>query len=109
GVDADEGDAPVAVVEDGRPHLAGVVQRLVIRLAVAAGRLRADLRRDVALGETYLESGFLGLCVAGADGKEKDGNGGAHGRFPRAVDVTRASYRGGGRETMCRLRLSASP
>ncbi len=54
-IEADEGDAVGAVVEDARPHLAGVVQRAMIGLAVAAGRLGADLGRDVAFGEAGLE------------------------------------------------------
>ena len=59
-VEADQGDAVLAVVENGRADLAGIVQGAVIRLAVAAGGLGADLRRDVAFGEPGLEDRRLG-------------------------------------------------
>ena len=62
GVDADDGDPRGAVVEDRGADLAGVVEFGVVRLAVAAGLLHADLRRDVALGEADLEQG--GGCAA---------------------------------------------
>ncbi len=70
-VDADDRDAVAAIVEDRGPDLAGVMHLAVVRLAVAAGCLHADRRRDVALGETGLEGRpGLRLCL-GCPGREQ--------------------------------------
>src|SRR5205085_4729408 len=73
GVDADEGDAVLAVVEHGRPDLARVVEGLVVRLAVPARLLRADRRGDVPLGEPGLEG--RGLAAGGGEGEGEGGEG----------------------------------
>ena len=59
-VDAHEGDARPAVVEDRSAHLARVVERAVETFPVAAGCLHADVGRDVALGEAGLEAARRG-------------------------------------------------
>ncbi len=51
GVDAHQGHATLAVVEDRRPDLARIVQGAVESLAISAGLLHADVGRDVALGK----------------------------------------------------------
>ena len=56
GIDSDHRDPIPSVVEHGGSHLAGVVERSMVRLSVAPGFLHADVRRDVPLGETRLES-----------------------------------------------------
>ncbi len=62
-VDPDDGHSIATIVEHRGSYLAGVVQRSVVRLAIAAGRLHADLGRDVPLGEAGLE-GPISRCVA---------------------------------------------
>src|SRR5262249_32280262 len=83
-VEADEGDAILAVVQDGDARLARVMQRLVGRPAVAARRLAADGGRDVALGEAGLEGRRGGLGGRRRGGEKDGGKDGeswrAHGR-----------------------------
>ncbi len=58
GVDADQGNALLSVVEDRRPDFARIVQRLVERLAVSAGLFHTDVRRDVALRKPDFQQRF---------------------------------------------------
>ena len=54
-VNADERDALFAVVEHGRAHFARIVDARGIGFAVIPRHLHADLRRDVAFGESDFE------------------------------------------------------
>ena len=67
GVDAHQGHALLAVVEDRRPDLARIVQRAVECLAVSAGLLHADVGRDVAFGKADLEQRFRRSRPNGSD------------------------------------------
>ena len=67
-IHAHQGRAHPAVVEHGRPDLAGVVKTAVKSLAVSAGLLHADVRRDVALGEAGLE-GFIATGLGHGRGR----------------------------------------
>jgi len=59
-VDADEGDSLPSVIKHSGANFARIVERAVISLAVAARLFHAEVRRDVALGETSLEDGPRG-------------------------------------------------
>ena len=54
----------LSIVEDRRPHFAGIMKAGVKRLRVTAGTFHADSGRDVALGESGLDRG---RCSCGAD------------------------------------------
>src|SRR5438477_589334 len=50
GIEADEGDAVLAIIEDSSSHLARVVKRAVVGLAIAAGRPVDQPRRERIAG-----------------------------------------------------------
>ena len=62
GVDPDHRHARLPVVKHGRPHLAGIVQHPVIRLAVPTRRFHADLRSNVPFGKPRLENRTIRCC-----------------------------------------------
>ena len=83
-VDPHERDAGFAVVEDGCAHLARIMERAVVALPVAAGRLHPDAGSDVAFGEAGLEAAGRERRMRGVHGSNEnedgeDGGGGTHG------------------------------
>ena len=55
GIDPDQGNASLSVIEHGRSDFTRIVDRSVIRLAVTARLLHANLGSDVTFGKTDLE------------------------------------------------------
>src|SRR5688572_28117676 len=91
-VDADERYSLSSIVKHGGPHFTRIMERAVIRLAVAARRFHAEVRRNVSFGEAGFEHGFVdcgdrsawrlgGAWMETEDENNCDGHEGYAGRF----------------------------
>ena len=56
-VDSDDGDALLAIIENGCAGFAEIVEGAVVILAVATGGFHAEVGSDVAFGEAGFEHG----------------------------------------------------
>ena len=64
-VDAHKRNTASAIVENSHAHFAGVVERAVKDLSVAAWLLHADVRGNVALGKARFEAGAFDMLSGG--------------------------------------------